>query len=407
MLAEREVTIKDIIEKDYGQLTHEDTVSKVLNLIVNQGEHVCIITDDKGFLSGVVRERDLIGKKVQPQTNMMRLLKSVPELTEETELLVAAERLFDSNSRVLPVVDKTGKVIGIITDVNLVLALLSEDIATQSVIEIAMEIPPSLESNESVSKAITILRNQGISRIPIMENGRVLSIFSTHDACSLLSPATRATDGDISGYKLNIKSEVNVGAVARPLVLIKPVTRIKQAIHTMIEQSVSSVLIGDENEIYGLLTVRDIIAHILQQNKTEKYIIQVSGAPDSDVRAVAFDRGSRIINRYQSFLGEGSNLHIRFKKIPYQSKRGMFRWKCQVRLITDRGHSFSASADEWGSEAACIKTIEKLDRIVLDERKYKIDSKRRIQRASKIDRIYSTYAIEPNLDELEKEESDI
>ncbi len=403
MSSKKELTIENIIDKDFGQLNLDDTVPKALNLIINQDYHVCIITDEKGILSGVVRERDLINKKVQSQTSMSRLLKSVPELTEETDLFIAAERLFDANTRAIPVVDKIGKVKGTVKDVNLAYSLLSEDIATQNVIEVAMETPPSLDSDESVSKAITILRNQGISRIPITENERITSIFSTHDACSLLRPATRSTDGDVIGDRTRIQSGITIGAVARPLTLIKPETTIGEAVKLMTEQNVSSFLVGDDKEIYGLLTIRDVIAHILMQYEVEEYTIQVTGAPDSDVRAAAFDRGSRVINRYRSFLGESGQLHVRFKKIPYQSSRGMFRWKCQLRLIADRGHSFSTSADEWGSEASVSQAMDKLDRVILDESKYRIDSKRKTRRGTRLERRYPQYAF-TGLPEGEEEE---
>jgi CBS domain-containing protein len=394
MSSKKELSLKNIIKTEFERLGPNDTVIKALDLVVNQGYHVCIIIDEKGTVLGVVRERDMIGKKVQPQTNLSRLLKSVPELMEDSDLVLAAERLFDANSRVLPVVDKTGKLKGVITDVDLVSALLMEDIEIQSVIEVDMETPPSLDVNESVSKAITILHNQGISRIPITKDGQVTGIFSTHDACSLLRPATRATDGDVAGDRARIKSEITIGVVARPLTLIKPETTIGETVKLMIEQNVSSFLVGEESEIYRLLTIRDIIAHILLQYEIEQYTIQVIGAPDSDVRAAAFDRGSRVINRYQTFLGESGQLNIRFKKIPYQSKRGMFRWKCQVRLITDRGRSFSTSADEWGSEAAVSQAIDKLDRVIVDERKYRIDTKRKIQRATRLERRYPPFVVE-------------
>ncbi|MEW5913073.1 MAG: CBS and ACT domain-containing protein [Thermodesulfobacteriota bacterium] len=128
--------------------------------------------------------------------------------TPDTSVMKASQLMKENNVRRLPVVDKNGKLVGIVTDRDLKEAspskattldvhelyyLLSElkvkDIMSRKVVTITPD--------ETVEKAAVIMLEHKVTGLPVVDNGKVVGILSQGDVFRVLISITGVYRGGV------------------------------------------------------------------------------------------------------------------------------------------------------------------------------------------------------------------
>jgi CBS domain-containing protein len=133
-----------------------------------------MLRDDRKLLAGEMRIRDLMTeapKVVAPDTKVGDLRKLVRENRFHHVLICDAER----------------RLLGVISDRDLHSAADSTSAA-----EVMSDRPTSVSSDSLVNDAITVILSGHISSLPVVDDGRVVGIFTTTDAVMALQCAMRA-----------------------------------------------------------------------------------------------------------------------------------------------------------------------------------------------------------------------
>jgi CBS domain-containing protein len=89
----------------------------------------------------------------------------------------------------LPVVDGD-RLIGIVTDRDLVVRVLAEDRdpASMIVIEVATPDPVTVEVDEDLARAVELMALHQVRRLPVVENGRLIGILAQADVAKEVRP---------------------------------------------------------------------------------------------------------------------------------------------------------------------------------------------------------------------------
>lgn len=150
-------------------------------------------------------------------------------VTPDTSLLKTGKILKESNVRRVPVVDKSGEVIGIISDRDVKDAspskattldmyemhyLLAEIKARQ----IMTKNPITIKSSDTVEKAAMIMLDNKIGGLPVVDDGKLVGIISDQDVFKALVNITGAREG---GLQLGVSLENKLGAMRPVLDLIR------------------------------------------------------------------------------------------------------------------------------------------------------------------------------------------
>ena len=81
--------------------------------------------------------------------------------------------------------------------------------------------PHTLESNRSVGAVLGLMREYGISHVPIMEGGRLVGMVSIEDVLeNIYWPQRRQTLGDIVGEKIETLGLAVKGIMASPVISV-------------------------------------------------------------------------------------------------------------------------------------------------------------------------------------------
>lgn len=117
------------------------------------------------------------------------MTKNVVVFSSEMTLYDAAKTLIEKRISGAPVADSGGKVIGVITEKDLIVSadfVGSDRMKTMAVTEIMSTETVSFTSESDISEIATALIHKNIKRVPIVENGTCLGIVSRSDVLKYL-----------------------------------------------------------------------------------------------------------------------------------------------------------------------------------------------------------------------------
>jgi CBS domain-containing protein len=120
--------------------------------------------------------------------------------TAETSVAVAGQRMHEGLCGVLPVIDPRGKLVGVVTDRDLLLATTGSrrSASNVSVREAMTADVVACSPNEDVTAALATMRSRGLRRLPVVDpNGHLIGVLSIDDLVRWGVSADGVTAADI------------------------------------------------------------------------------------------------------------------------------------------------------------------------------------------------------------------
>jgi CBS domain-containing protein len=112
------------------------------------------------------------------------MMRTPASCTAETNLAAAVEILWNRNCGMLPVVDREGKVTGVVTDRDICIALGTRNhpAAEITVAEVQPEKLFSCKADDDIHSALAIMSGAKVRRLPVIDNnGKLQGILSLDD----------------------------------------------------------------------------------------------------------------------------------------------------------------------------------------------------------------------------------
>lgn len=115
----------------------------------------------------------------------------------------------------------------------------------------------TVESNTSVKAAVNYMAEKGVGLVPVLKAGKLIGVFSERD----LVKRVIAKDKDLNSTLVDDVMSTN-------LVIAKIDETTEQAMAKMKEAKTRHILIIDNDNLVGVLSVRDLLEIDLNQCKT-------------------------------------------------------------------------------------------------------------------------------------------
>lgn len=150
------VPVSDIMVRDIKTAEENQSINAVAKMMSdnNIGSVVIVKSNGVGVLSGIITERDIvrIAGAAQTSTTLLQLIardimsKPVITIDEGSSIQDAIQSMKLNNIRRLPVVNREGKMVGIITDKDIFRAIINSQSLVTSISEnITIEYRPIYE----------------------------------------------------------------------------------------------------------------------------------------------------------------------------------------------------------------------------------------------------------------------
>ncbi|MEM5825940.1 MAG: CBS domain-containing protein [Candidatus Aenigmatarchaeota archaeon] len=348
-------TLREIITKDVIKASPEDSLSSILGKAKKYRIHQLPVVENNKFI-GMIFIKDIVIKDIDAEKTKARsiLVSNTPRLDIETSILDAARKIIQSGFRALPVFEKD-KMIGIISETDLIFELVKETKKENIGVEEIMTCPICLEENSTIGKIKHIMRENNISRVPIIDkNYNVVGVIDTLDLVDLIIPKEsqkRSREG--AGEKLNIRDFPIKMVIRRPFITGRE-SKIRDILNAFREHE--EVIVVEDGKPIGIITPKDVLEILLKESIKEE-ILEISNIRElSDNEKEYLKKEMKKIERKRKNKIEKIFLYIETK----EKGRGKLYF-VRARVLTK--HGVIVARSEGRSFEICVKElVERIDK---------------------------------------------
>jgi CBS domain-containing protein len=365
--------ISDIATEEFIQVDAGERLGKVRSIFEQDNPKGIVVTNDGEYV-GVITERQLLQSHIEDNAKVNVLVRSnVPRIGREDGVRNVARMLVEGGTKVAPVFEGED-LWGIVTEDAILRAVL-DNLDVLTVEQIYTDEVISLRESDHLGKAINYLRENDISRLPVVnENGQLSGMVTTHDIADFaVRTMERQQKGDRSGDTDRMLDLPVYDMMNSPVETIAREESVKTAVERMFETDYAGLVVtpGDDGAaVAGILTKTDVL-RALTYTEEENMDVQITNISllETLSRESIQAAITEVADKYQDM--QVHHAHVRFSEHK-ERLRGTPLIHCQIRLRTNRGQ-VAGSGEGYGAETAFRVALDKLERNVLEVKGIRAD----------------------------------
>ena len=339
-----------------------DTVSELLGSLYQSGSYEALVAYENRV--GLITVRDLLGISHPERTLLGKIAKSAPYLSPESTVLDAVNSMVANKIRALPILEN-GEIIGIISQKEIVNALPESSIFEEIMCKEVMKVPViSVDVNDKVSTARSIMRRHGISHLPAVNaRGWLKGMITAKDIVfAFIQPGAGVTRGERVGETVRTR-DMPVKALMdrRPLTATQK-EPLLGVVRDFKRYEKDACVVKKGSGVLGIITSREIIPLLLSFKVERALPVYILGLPEFgdflDVET-AQSKIIRVLDKGLSFYRDVQEVVVDVKQRKRRGGRTLYQVTARVYSPTKR---FSVSAEGWYLSKAFDNLCRKLDR---------------------------------------------
>jgi CBS domain-containing protein/ribosome-associated translation inhibitor RaiA len=352
-------------------LSSEDSVAKALNMMYENNINQIPIIDanDDGKYIGMIYAKQFLGVNAKPTSKLKSFVVNTPVLNSDDDIEKCAQLIVVTGNRALPVIEN-GKLISIVSETDVV---LTSDFGNAIVDEV-MSGAIVIEEDDTLSNALSKMRRYNISRLPVINSqGILIGAMNALDIAKIIAtPRERAGKSRGIGTMVTIR-EVKLKDIMRRAVSVERGTSLNSVIEKF-EKTGEIIVVGDGRPI-GIITPKDALELTLP--KTTEPSIHIAHLDSDEARREIEEQMTKFLKKIQGRLE-----HVRLAII-YADKHKTHKYSVRARVITTTG-VVAAKAVGYDPLSACKELVSRLDRRIKSEHSQKIKDRQHRESARKV-----------------------
>ena len=362
------MNVSDITTDRFEKIDSKATLQEVLPLLRKPHKPAVLVFNGKVY-TGMVTEKSIVGSLKNLKTGINGMIRTTPKITPETTIYEAARLMVENQTRQLPVFDKA-KVRGVVTTESLMQSAVDTEFGEKSVSCMMSEGVVALDADDHVGKLINVLREEGISRVPVLSKGKLVGIVTLHDLLQLIQPnKTEHGEGSVGKENSPMRNILIKEIMTDSVVTVKPDSTIREAVELMIKRDIQGLVVYDRKKVEGILTATDVLLALAALKRNEiktPFTLQMSHGNLVDYdRDYVYTSMTSFIKKFEKFL-VGGYVNVYFKQHK-ETFRGTPLILCRVRLKSDH-RFYNAKGEGWGADGAFHIAMSTLERQVMNDK---------------------------------------
>ncbi|WP_435359397.1 CBS domain-containing protein [Haloarchaeobius sp. DFWS5] len=383
--------ISDIATREFIDVDVQERLGKVRSLFENENPKGIIVTRD-GEYEGVVSEREILQSHVEDDAKVAALIKPsrnapAPKVDRHEDVRETARVLVEGGVKVAPVFEDD-ELWGIVTADDILDAVL-DNLDALIVEQIYSDEPVTVHEEDSLGKVINLLREHGISRIPVVnDEGYLTGVVTRHDIADVvIRNMSKMTTGERAGDSDRVLDMSVYDMMSSPVETTTTGESVEDAVSRMLERDLGGLVVvhsDDDRLVRGVVTKTDVL-RALTFTEEERMDVQITNISllDTITRDNIHDSLEEVLSKYQKM--DVLHVHVRFQEHK-EKLRGTPLIYCQIRVRTTNGQ-VAGSGEGYGAESAFRVALDKLERNVLEMKNYRSDEQYRGQLLRKLDEL--------------------
>ncbi|PSQ00335.1 CBS domain-containing protein [Halobacteriales archaeon QS_4_69_31] len=378
--------IADIATSDYVDVDVDERLGKVRSLFERKNPKGILVTDDDGY-AGVITQKRLVQSHVEDTTKARAMMQSAPKVERTDDVRDVARVLVEGGTKVAPVFE-ADRLWGIVTE-DAILAAVLEHLDALIVDQIYTGDVVTVTEDTNVGQAVNLLREHGISRLPVLDDdGLLTGMVTRHDIVDIVvRDMDKATRGERSGdidrvLDLPVYDEMNT-----PVATTTGDESVRDAVERMLDNDYAGLVVtppGDDRVVAGIVTKTDVL-RALTFTEEEHMDVQITNIKllDTISREDIRMRIEKVADKYGKMQVQHAHVRLHEHK---EKLRGTPLIQCQIRLRTNKGQ-VAGSGEGYGADTAFGVALDKLERNVLELKGVQADEEYRGQLLRKLGRL--------------------
>jgi CBS domain-containing protein len=369
--------VEDVFSKDFVSVREDDTLSHCLSLFTEEKPSMLAVFDSESRYVGVLARRWIVRSWLDPSTTKAKtLMQYAPTVKMGDSLGEVARLMIESEIRQIPVY-REEEFLGFITDEDVIHGAVLKTWGSTRMDKIMTRKPLVVEEDDSIGSVISLFRDQEISHVPVVCDGRLTGIISIHDTIEkIYQPRQRQTRGERIGEKISVLGAPVKHIMSSPVITVLPTDTLRTAAEKMHRLDISSLVVVSKGRPIGIVTKRDFLEPIAQMEMEErKLTVQFSVKDDVEIdeirRGFMMDDFVSFAGRYEETLETGT-LFV-YLKTHGSNHEGRQLIHCRLQLRTVNG-SFFTSSEGWNVEETFRLALDRLEKQVLRSKEFEYDT---------------------------------
>ncbi len=364
--------VGNIVTEDYVEIDVKETLSKSLPKFTDSKDVLVVLEDGK--YKGVLTHKEALRTNIPAhQTKIKSIYRSAPRLSKDVELGEVARLMVESNLFHLPVIEHE-TIVGVVKGDDILKEFQKIKQKYIAASEVMTSNPAVITKDYTLAKTLVTFREHNISRLPIVEEGRIIGIISLKDIINqnIYTPREgihkyHIIDEKNSVLDIHVKELMNTEVVTSP-----PSEDVKDILKKMFEKDISSIIIAEKGKIEGITTKKDLLEKIAYESKESEseIFIQISSKAQID-RKTILEELKEYAEKHKNQLGPGYiSVHIAKHK---ESLKGKPLLLAKLRIRCKE--MYDVKAEDYGEDLVIKEALRKLKEMMIKRGKKKYTNK--------------------------------
>ncbi|MCS7121175.1 MAG: CBS domain-containing protein [Archaeoglobaceae archaeon] len=255
--------IKMMISKRFRRIPITDAGTKRLEGIISATDFVNLFGGGKKYSFVSVKYSGNLVAAINAKVEEI-MEKNVIFVRDDTSFRDAVETMFEKKVGGCPIVDKENRVVGIITEKDVLKHLAAKSYVDDVVEKYMTKGVVTIRPKDTLKKAMETMVQRKLRRLPVIEDGVLIGMVTVRDVLRYFGKG-EAFKMLISG---NIKDAIEISVATllaskdvhhREILTFPPDTPISLIVKTMLEKGYGSALIVEDAKLEGIITERDLV----------------------------------------------------------------------------------------------------------------------------------------------------
>jgi len=251
--------VEEVMTKRPVFLHNTDFMTHARQVVRDEHKRTLPVVDNKNRVVGILTEKDILGiYSTRSNVTVEGFTSEFPEVYPDMDMMHAAKLMIDAGLGRVPVIrgSQDRTLEGILSTVDIFRNLNLQRTPDMTVEEVMTRDVKTCSTKDNIAKVWVNMRGSGFSGFPVLKNGRLVGMITRRSVIN--AGYARIEREDEHGTEMGMSPSVEK-IMSTPPYTLSPQNTLKEAIQAFLKLDVGRFSVVDDGKLVGIVDRNDII----------------------------------------------------------------------------------------------------------------------------------------------------